>query len=183
MKKEIFATIRLFLTIAFLMDPSLTYSQYYLNVPSKQTGIGYARFYDGYWGEQKILKKQNFCMFGNYDSFIIYNSNTHPSNYAFKVTIDNFHKPSKSETNNGKGWVEYRGKVEYYVNEEHPTIKDVFKDKNSLFFGPLDCTHPVKRIADATISIKAFNNHPKVYNIWFDDVGFAIFLYNAKFKK
>ena len=44
-------------------------------------------------------------------------------------------------------------KIEYYVNEEHPTIKDVFKGTSVL--GPLDGTHPVKRVADAKIKIKA----------------------------
>ena len=34
---------------------------------------------------------------GNYDSFIMYRSNLHPSNYNIKLSINNYHKPSKKD--------------------------------------------------------------------------------------
>ena len=176
--KEIFAVIKLFLIIAFVMIPSLSYSQYYLNIPSNQRGIGVAFYYDGYWSEWTDFSSKICLIYGNYDSFIMYRSNLHPSNYNIKLSINNYHKPSKKDLDKN-GWATYIGKIEYYVNEEHPTIKDVFKGK--VVLGPLDGTHPVKRVADAKIKIK-FKKHPKTYNIWFDDVGLAIDLGKAKFK-
>lgn len=175
----VFNRLCLFIVMGFFA--SSVFPQYYLKIPPKQGYVYCNCYYDGYWGKETSIL--NAVFYGDYHSFIVYNPDDHPSEYRFKVTIDNYHKPSKSEVKMSKynnDFITYTGTVEYYVNEEYPTIKDGLKK----FYGPWvgGGTHPVKRVAKATIGIENFNNHPKTYNILFDEVGFAIFLYKAEFK-
>ena len=71
--------------------------------------------------------------------------------------------------------------MEYYVNDSYPTINDVFLHFNTYYYTHDGIIVPfirykngkVKRTAKATIKIAPYNKHPKIYNIFFDDVGFA----------
>lgn len=154
-----------------------------------QATIGVCCYYDGYWGEWKPL---SIDLYGNYGGFIFYNSGDHKSNYVFKFQISNYITPTKKAIRYMKKnnrWFEYEGTVEYWVHEDYPTIKDVFKK----FGCPMrfrfesqysDNKKPtVKRVAKAKIQIAPnfYKNHPRVYNIWFDDVGFGIDLRNNFF--
>ena len=81
-------------------------------------------------------------------------------------------------------WYEYHGTVEYYVTEQYPTITSVLK---TFEFPTFDCDsgtdgNPcVKRTANATIKIAPYKDHPRCYNIYFDDVVVAIDLGSAHF--
>ena len=180
--KKINYLAKLLLTFAIVLMTLPVQSQYYLKIPSFQKNVNCSCYYDGYWGQHMAINDAVF--YGDYHSFIIYAPKKHPSDYWFKFTIDNYRKPSKNEIKMAKKnnqFLSFTGTVEYYVNEEYPTIKEVFKK----YHGPLiqGGTHPVKRVAKATIKIQPFKKHPFCYNFWFDDVGFAIFLDYAKFKK
>ncbi len=146
---------------------------------------GFAQFrccvyYDGYWGDWHGVSNK---LYGNNSTMIIYVPEYHRSYYQFKFTIENYYVPTKDEKKRrlkSKEWYQYNGTVEYYVTDDYPTIKDVFK-KNAF---PSICpaihrieageTPCAKRTAKATIKIEPYKDHPQVYNIWFEDVGFGI---------
>lgn len=143
-------------------------------------------YYDGYW--ETSWRTTSGCKIrGNYSGFIIFAEEDHPSKYFFKFQISNYVTPDastlkyhrKSET-----WLQYTGTVEYYVSESFPTILDVLRKNHFPGITPTygEGKQPVaKRVANATIKIAPYKDHPKVYNIWFDGVGVGIDLNNLYF--
>lgn len=162
--------------------------------------------YDGYWGNWKDM---NDCRIrGNYDGFIIYEDNKHPSNFFFSFQINGFVVPSKKDIKKhykNKIWWEYSGYVEYYICDLYPTVVDVFKEKGRLLreddlsysdydrklstlkaskmakgqsFNPIGFKKVRK---NATIKIAPYKKVPQVYNIYFDGGGYAIDLNNLIF--
>ncbi len=74
-------------------------------------------------------------------------------------------------------WYEYSGTVEYYVTEKYPTILDILKAFDFPYFNydsGSDGNPCVKRTARATIKIAPYKDHPKCYNIYFDNIGVGI---------
>ena len=144
--------------------------------------ISLAAHFDGYWTEWQHDSSSypKLKIHGNYSGFIIYMISEGPWEYRFKFTIDNMSFPDKKQrkkdVKNDK-WYEFTGTVEYYVSTNYPTELSIFRKSK----GPLLCPKtlntglPAKKITSrATIKIAAFKNLPKVYNIWYDNVGFAI---------
>ena len=80
--------------------------------------LGFACFYDGYWGSW--YNTSNYNIWGNYGGFIVYDSYEHPSNYRFKFQINSYTQPSKDEIKahwrNKQPFV-YYGTAEYYVSD------------------------------------------------------------------
>lgn len=156
-------------------------------------------YYDGYWGEWEDAYCTNLYgmldtslpylnVYGNYSGFCTYQNTAHPSNYSFKFQITNYtipdKKTKKEHLKNGK-WYEYSGTVEYYVNEELPTIKEILKRRS--FFGRFpsisQSNGTKKRNVNATIQIAPYKDHPKVYNIWFEGVAVGIDLNTVYFNQ
>jgi len=159
--------------------------------------------YDGYWGDWKSCYLW-YKIYGSYDGFLIYKNGEHPSDYFFNFEIDNRIAPSKKEVKEhtkSNTWWEYTGTVEYYVCDVYPTIKDCFKQfGRPLFKSDLETTEYSNKLsvlratrirqqgsfvvkgltkctARAKIKIAPYSHKtlkPKVYNIWFDNVGFGI---------
>lgn len=149
-------------------------------------------YYDGYWGEWEDGAAGGFLfgqpdgtlpylkVYGNYSGFCIYISDTHPSTYTFKFQISNYYTPDKKmrkEHLKSNKWYEYYGVVEYYVDYELPTIKDIMRRGSA--FGRIPVIQPGqqgarKRCVNATIQIAPYKDHPQVYNIWFEGIGVAI---------
>lgn len=166
-------------------------------------------YYDGYWSKWRSFSAQ---INGNYNGFILYNPWEHPSNYYFSFEIDNRTPPTKKEVKNHYKkdiWWEYQGTVEYYVCDIYPTIKDCFvqfgrplmkSDLESTDYsnklsilratrinqqGSFTLKGLTKRTARAKIKIEPYSHKtlkPKVYNIWFDGIGFGIDLDRSYFK-
>ena len=149
--------------------------------------ISTCSWHDGYWG--KWIQQYSCSILGNYTGFIIYKNYKHPSNYFFQFDIPSYEyieptKKIKKEMLKQRKWYEYHGTVEYYVTEQYPTITSVLK---TFEFPTFDCDsgsdgNPcVKRTANATIKIAPYKDHPRCYNIYFDDVVVAIDLGSAHF--
>ena len=154
--------------------------------------IKVSAYYDGYWGEWEDGAVGGFFMgkvderlpylkvYGNYSGFCIYYSDSHPSTYTFKFQINNYLTPDKKtrkEHLKNNKWYEYYGTVEYYVNNDRPTIRDILKGETGFVHFPT--TKPTyngarKKTASATIKIAPYKEHPQVYNIWFEGIGVAI---------
>lgn len=153
-----------------------------LNSHAQDYELGYCCFYDGYWGNWNYTR--NYKIWGNYDGFIMYISYNHPSDYCFKFQINSYIQPSKDEIKahwKSKQPFVYYGTVEYYVSYTYnvPTAKDVLKE-----FGMPYLTAKgdgLKKVASAEIRIMPYKKHPKCYNIFYDNVGFAISLGIAEF--
>ena len=151
--------------------------------------ISTAAYFDGYWSNWITVSSQ---IRGNYGGFIIYESANGPWEPFFSFSIDDFYildsktckELYKEYTKYGE-WYEYTGTVEYYICDNTPSIHASFKKNKGPYFVPptLSNGRPTKKITStATIKIKPYKKHPKVYNIWFDNVGFAIDLNNMYFK-
>ena len=156
-------------------------------------------YYDGYWGEWEEAYQSDLYgmlnptlpylkIYGNYSGFCTYQNTVHPSNYSFKFQITNYtipdKKTKKEHLKSGK-WYEYSGTVEYYVNEELPTIKDILK-RGSIVgrFPTISQSYGTyRRIANATIQIAPYKDYPQVYNIFFDGVGVGIDLQTVYFNQ
>lgn len=146
-------------------------------------------FYNGYWGQWKshyseLTGTNWFSVYGNYSGFIIYNSYSHPSEYFFKFQINNYTPPTKEDIkfhSKNDIWYEYNGNVEYFINSDYPTIKSALMTHSFPYVE--NSVENIKRTAYATIKIAPYKDHPKVYNIWFEDVGIAIDLGTMFFKQ
>lgn len=133
-------------------------------------------YYDGYWGQWSDVYWMDGT--GSYSGFAIHAKGDHPSNFVFRFQIDSYQEPSKEVLKahrKSKEWFTYTGTVEYYVIESEPTIKDVLKSSGFPYWNPTKTKGPCpKRVAKATIKIAPYSSHPKVYNFWFDGVGFGL---------
>lgn len=150
-------------------------------------------YYDGFWSKWDDRYTNIFDLYGNYHSIAIYEANTHPSNFYFKFEIDNFQIPDKKTIKNhykNKTWYEYSGWVEYNITDQYPTAKDALRNNPILFpnFPYVlpqqrgDTKPTVTKRVRATIKIEPFKKTPKVYNIFYENVGFAINLENNTFR-
>ncbi|SEA26845.1 hypothetical protein SAMN04487851_10484 [Prevotella sp. tc2-28] len=159
-------------------------------------------YYDGYWGEWEDGAVGGFLfgmpdtygnlpyfkIYGNYSGFCIYYSDSHPSDYTFKFQANNYVTPDKKTKKahlKNNIWYEYNGTVEYYVDDDRPTIRDILKNSGFVHFPALkpSIKNARKRSANATIKIAPYKDHPKIYNIWFEEVGVGIDLGTIYFRE
>lgn len=161
-------------------------------------------YYDGYWGSWESYDKTylgGVTIRGKSGEFIIYENREHPSKYFFKFTIPGYEAPSRKEVKThfkANTWFVYNGFVEYYVSDAYPTFGDCLKqlkrpllesDTQGMQYQEklsvakaiqIGKTGDYKKIGlkkvakNAIIKIAPYVKFPKVYNIWFDDVGYAI---------
>lgn len=115
----------------------------------------------------------------------------HPSEYCWKLTLEDFVKPSKEDIKKhykNKIWWEYNGLLEYYVTDENPSALAQVRKFGFLFVAPRNHdvskgqTPCVKRVMRVFVRIQPYKDYPRCYNIHFrnpDDMqenaaGFAI---------
>lgn len=136
---------------------------------------------DGYWGGWK--KCNSLTIQGSYGGFIIYDKKDSPWNWMFKFTINGFYIPdSKNQKQHRKNgtWYEFKGTVEYYISDSYQSAYEAFKNNKGPGFVDADAIQkkgwPVKKVtSNAKIRIQPYDNsRPKVYNIWYDNVGLGI---------
>lgn len=155
-----------------------------------QYTVGYnyktSSYVDGYWSTWKPMNTGVLSLSGNFHSIAIFDINAQ-SNF-FKFTINNFHKPSKKEIKEHfkkNLWYEYSGTVEYYRTDEFLTAKDQLS-RFQMFLINHEAGHNnkpvVKQVSNAKIKIAPYKKTPRCYNIYFDNVGFAIDLENIIFR-
>ena len=150
--------------------------------------ISTCAYYDGYWGKWKLqaeayTNRSWYSLYGNYSGFIVYLTSVHPSEYCFKFQIDSYNQPSQDDIKyhwKNNIWYEYSGYVEYFVDRWAPTIKKSLQENS--FASVSKGEYSQMKTSRATIKIAPYKKRPKVYNIWFEDVGIAIDLGNFYFK-
>lgn len=136
---------------------------------------------NNYWNSWE--QASGVGVYGNYSGFSISYYGASNWDWFFKFHIDNYREPSKDEIKRhlkDKSWYVYSGTVEYYVTDKYPTIEAVMRATGAHLLPPNGSDHRVKRTARATIKIEPYKKKPKVYNIYFDGVGYAIDLKSCK---
>lgn len=139
---------------------------------------------NNYWSSWE----QAHCVgvYGNFSGFSISYAGAQNWDWFFKFQIHNYYVPSKDEMKRYKKndqWIEYHGTVEYYVTDKYPTIESVMRVAGTHLLPANGNDLRVKRTAKATIRIKPYKKYPKVYNIYFDGVGYGIDLMGCKWDK
>jgi hypothetical protein len=147
--------------------------------------INVCAYFDGFWSPWGAAVEAK--IYGNYEGFVIHSAEEGPWGYRFKFKIDNFNVPKKKQRKKdmkANKFYEFTGTVEYYVSDIYPTAIDAFRDHKGPWFSPAKNLrgNPAKKITSkATIKVAAFKDYPKVYNIWYDNVGLGINLNNIGF--
>lgn len=109
-----------------------------------------------------------------------------PWDWCFKFEIDNYKKVGKEIRRihmKNNSWYEYSGWVEYYVCDDYPTIQKVLERYQFPHIQPTGDSARAKRRARATIKIAPYENVPKCYNIYFDNIGVGLSFSASLFDK
>ncbi len=146
---------------------------------------------DGFWGNwSEVGSSARF--YGNYSGFMIYNSSVGQWDWGFKFQISGFSIPPKKARKQrikNNQWYEYKGTVEYFISDDYPNYYAYVKGSTyPKFIAAESFTkqngRPVKKIVvPATIKIAPYKDHPRVYNIYFQNVGIAISMGDTYFKQ
>jgi hypothetical protein len=138
---------------------------------------------NGYWTEwQYTMLEFNYkyrVETNTLSEIVLYKSYYNPWEWCMRITID-YKKPSRKECFQHKSrneWYEFDGTIEYWVNEEYPTSRELCKSISG-YPHLNEITGKVKRTASARIRIPPFSYRqgPRVLNIWFDDIALAVCL-------
>lgn len=191
------SVMRKFLILTLLFISTSVYSQY----------IGVNYYYDGVWNGWYGNDKMNyFRLSGSRNGYRIFTNGDRPADFFFRFWITDYKIPEKKDIKTHfktkTKWI-YKGYVEYYVCDVYPTFEDClrelerplykidtewssYQEKLSVIkanmirktgsFSPIGYKKVTK---PAEIWILPYKKYPKVYNIWFDNVGYAIDLGKA----
>ena len=103
--------------------------------------------------------------------------------FSFKIT--NYIPPTKQQIKEHykkNQYFEYTGTVEYLLDEFSPTAEDIAKKSFFVHSDPrTDITPIINRRTSCIIQIAPYKKLPQLYNIWFDNIGYAIDLRNMIF--
>ena len=104
----------------------------------------------------------------------------HPSEFVWRITFDgNPWFPAKS-----KEWREYSGTIEFYISDKVPDAKSALLISGGFPVAPwnhntekgqMPCVKVTKK---AKIKVAPYRKHPKIYNIWFDNMAFGLEIKN-----
>ncbi len=130
--------------------------------------IYFCEYRGGYWG--KWDDGWSCCVKGTVDSFVLYDSINHPSEWGTKITVYGLN--SKEDLSDE--WQKYSGKIEFYSIESSAIKAAQSKARNASWCyirpsGSRVFSRP------ASISVKR-ERIRVVYNVFFDDVGIGISL-------
>lgn len=190
---------KVFLTVLIFLSCNSLYSQ------------KYSCYYDGFWGDWDSYSGPytwGVQFHGGYGGFVVFEKHKHPSEYFFVFKITGYSKPTKKEIKEHRKtntWWVYNGQVEYYICDVYPTFGDCLKHlkrpllesdtKGSQYEEKLLIVRAnqinqtgrfnkigLKRVVkNATIRIAPYKEHPRVYNIFFEGIGYAIDLEDTYF--
>lgn len=128
------------------------------------SNMAFSTYKNGYWGSWYNYREK-WAFYGTPDSFIVYNSYYHPSQFTYRVTINNY---NSYRVSSGK-FEEFSGTLEYF-DELRSLSADEFVtytiDHLSPGYGNLH-SHKAK------ILVKK-EKYRYIYNIFFDNVGFGV---------
>lgn len=149
-----------------------------------QTVFSFAHLIDGYWGDWKKAYNVNYdqtytphyLLMGDYTELIVYKRGDHPSNYIFKLKLEDSDainsenkKLKKVLKKHFKEGIQLKGSIEYYIK----TYTSISK---SFPYGLVGTTDEGSKITEK-VTVKIFRNkRGTVFNIFQNnsDKGIAI---------
>ena len=184
--------MRKLLFLALLWIPQIAFSQY----------IGVSYYYQGVWSDWQGNHSMNFYhLYGSKNGFRVYNNGRGPEDFFFRFWITDYKTPNKKDIKSHyktqTNWV-YNGYVEYYICDVYPTFESCLKElhrplleidtRSDSYPGMLAVVranqirktgsyNPIgykKVTKPATIWILPYKKYPRIYNVFFDNVGYAI---------
>lgn len=118
------------------------------------------------------------------DSGIILKTPGGQTYFSFQIT--NYTPPTKAQIKEhlkSGEWYEYRGYVEYSVNDAYPTAEELAKASRFVIPNPrTDKTPTVQRRTSCTIKIAPYKKLPACYNVYFDNIGVGIDIQGMTFQ-
>ena len=190
MKHKTLALRILFLTTVLFISSSM-YSQF----------IGVSYYYQSVWNGWEGAGWNKYDLYGNRHGFRVFEHDKRPADFFFRFWITDYKTPDKKDIKThyktNTKWV-YSGYVEYYVCDVYPTFEDCLRElKRPLYEEDTQWTSYQEKLTvikasqirkngsftpigykkvtkPATIWIMPYKKYPRVYNIWFDNVGYAI---------
>lgn len=125
----------------------------------------YSTYERGYWGQWYSYPDfVRWAFKGNPDNFVVYLYRHHPSDFVYHIQINNYNSYRVSSGNFEQfvGTIEYRKPYNNYSSADfiHRSLPELSS------YGDI-VSRPAK------ISVKKESRH-YVYNVFFDDVGFAV---------
>ncbi|WP_033147935.1 hypothetical protein [Prevotella sp. P6B1] len=175
----------------FLLIPNVAFSQY----------IGVSYYYDGVWNGWDGTQWNEYDLYGSRHGFRVYKHGERSADFFFRFWITDYTVPEKKDIKThyktNTKWI-YDGYVEYYVCDVYPTFEDCLRElgrplykedtqwssyqeklalvkakniRKNGYFNPIGYKKVTK---PATIWIMPYKKYPRIYNIFFDGVGYAI---------
>ena len=136
---------------------------------------------NGVWGDWKEAT-YTFKVSGTVKNGYLYSNQ--PYDFQLHWTIDNYTSPSKKlkkQYKKEKKWFKYTGWVEYFVNENYPTIESLIRRNYIELWPSGNDSGSVKRRAKAEIWVDPdYKEIPRVINLFFDGVGVGVILYQNR---
>lgn len=129
---------------------------------------------DGIWGAWTSDGRDYY--YGRFSEVYRIGEMRHPSEYGWKLSLENFVKPSKEDIKKhykNQIWWDYNGLLEYYVTDEYPTALSQIREKNCLSVVPWlhdvskGQTPCVKRVMRVFVTIAPYKDYPHCYCINF----------------
>ena len=158
-----------FLSLAIILTCFVVSGCGILGGGAPNSQVQYSQYIGKYWGQWKTF--DDWAFQGRPNSFVVYSRDSHPSNYCFKLTINNFFTNylSKGEERRFSGTIEYTSGV----NDNDASRVGYFSRwfvENDL---PYLSHHYYTKTRPANFIVERKGNL-YYYNVFFDDVGFAI---------
>lgn len=163
------------LFILFILFSYSAYSTSWIKTAIYQNNIWYP------WERSSNVK-----MSGYYEQFSVHNAFDDSSHFYFRVTINNFSIPDKKTRKarlKSNEWYEYTGYIEYWIDDEHMDFLSCLGTSRRVLPGAAvpwlksDGRPSIIKKSPATIKIAPYKKYPVTYNLWFEGIGFAFFVY------
>lgn len=164
---------KLFLLFLLTIFSTCVYSTSWIKTAIYQNNIWYP------WE-----KGSNVTMSGYYEQFSVHSTLYDSSHFYFRVTINNFSIPDKKTRRarmKSDEWYEYTGTIEYWIDDEHMNFISCISGNSvpiaACPWTKYDKTPSIIKKSPATIKIAPYEKYPVTYNLWFEGIGFAFFIY------
>lgn len=168
----------LFVTLVTLIC-SMAYSTSWIKTTICQNGTWYP------WNESSFVGQ-----YGTWDRFVVYHTDRDPSNFYFRITIENFSIPPKKvrkEHIKNNEWYQYKGYIEYWIDDDHMDflsnlyVPNILLPMKSTPWNKYNGRPSIIKKTEAVIKIQPYEKTPVTYNIWFEGIGFAFYFFQSRF--
>lgn len=136
--------------------------------------VSYSVCLNGIWGAWSEVMGDYY--YGCFGEFVEIGSRRHPSEYCWKLKLNNFVHPTAAEIKKhykNKEWWSYEGTLEYCVSDEYPDAVSQLKKNGYLIVVPWlhdvskGQTPYVRKTIQVKVDIAPYKDYPHCYNIHF----------------